>query len=512
MKQSIFFIFLILFLFNYSAAQDSLSNGNWANKYELLRNTPEAALMVRTGDIDNLGFGWPVGFNPFSGANTPSHGYPWAADTIDPSGTDRIMVITSYTGSPPAGRDGYTAGTSRPENSVRPITLNYELDGLLIQSAMLQIFVDDFQASLWKAQYQVLMDGVRIPGLEIIINDLIQTGPIGRIIKYEVPETYLYLLEDGKLEIVFDDYTTGAGDGYAIDFIKLLINPSLDRNYGTITGTIKDQTTSLFLDSVKVVANGSVTAFSGTDGTYMIDSVFTGLITVQTFLPGYGSQTKTVIIEEGQTENVDFFLISPAPEVVSIWPEVDAFNVSLSDSITVEFDVAIDTATVNLFSFYVQAGDSSIPGSFYFDSTSIVFTPHNNFMENTEYRVTLNTNITNLLGVPVSQNISWKFSTGAPTAIGKLETSAPRAFDLFPAYPNPFNPSTRLRYNLYKSGRVQIGVYDLTGRMVKELIVQNQSIGNHSVSIDGSGLSSGIYFVRVRSAAFVKTQKIALIK
>ena len=53
---------------------------DWALKYERTENGPEADLVVRTGDINNLGFGWPQGFDPFSGNSTPFHKYPWNRD------------------------------------------------------------------------------------------------------------------------------------------------------------------------------------------------------------------------------------------------------------------------------------------------------------------------------------------------------------------------------------------------------------------------------------------------
>ena len=82
---------------------DSL-NGDWSLKTAVLRDTPEADLVVRTGDIDNLNFGWPEGFDPFSGqSSTPAHSYPWTVDQNDPSGTDRIFVVSSYNGTPPRG-------------------------------------------------------------------------------------------------------------------------------------------------------------------------------------------------------------------------------------------------------------------------------------------------------------------------------------------------------------------------------------------------------------------------
>lgn len=69
---------------------------DWALKYERTLGGPEADLVVRTGDINNLGFGWPAGFDPFSGNSTPPH--PWPdIDKIPPGapdGTDRIMLGT----------------------------------------------------------------------------------------------------------------------------------------------------------------------------------------------------------------------------------------------------------------------------------------------------------------------------------------------------------------------------------------------------------------------------------
>ncbi len=512
MKYLLFFIFLSLAMFRNGISQDSLSNGDWAHKYEILANTPEADLMVRTGDIDNLGFGWPVNFDPFSGASTPTHYFPWAPDTLDPDGTDRIMVISSYDGHPPAGTDGYTYDTSRPENSVRLIMLTYALDGLTVNSAMLQIFVDDFQAPVWGAQYQVSLDGVRIPGLETIINDLQQTGPIGRIVKFPIPDQYLDLLADDTLSILFDDFTTGAGDGYAIDFIKLLINPSVLNSYGTITGTILDQNTRQPISGVKIIANGGVSVLSATDGIYTIDSVLTGFVTLQTFASGFGSQAKTVILEKDQTVNVDFFLLSPAPVPLSFWPEENAFNVPLADSVVVDFDVAIDSNTVNAFSFYLQTSDSTIPGSFRFDGTKIIFRPAAPLPDDATYRVTLNTNIKNQSGIALEENVSWKFSTGAPTAIGRDGYSGTRSFELFPAYPNPFNPATTVRYKLLTSGMVQLDVYDISGKKIQNLLRQYQTTGTYNVSFDGGRLTSGVYFVQLRAGGFHKTRKIILLK
>ena len=137
----VFFIVMISsFSFSQTLQVRDDANGDWTKQYVTLFDTPEAGMMVRSGDIDNLGFGWNEGFDPFSGHSTPSHAFPWDPDSTDAPGTDRIMVVTSYNGSPPAGQDGYTIYTSRPENLPRHIVLNFDLGDMQVETAMLQIF------------------------------------------------------------------------------------------------------------------------------------------------------------------------------------------------------------------------------------------------------------------------------------------------------------------------------------------------------------------------------------
>src|SRR5205823_14646101 len=64
----------------------------WSAKTERTVGGPEADLVVRTGDINNLGFGWPQGFDPFSGNSTPPHKFPWDPAPGEPDRTDRIML------------------------------------------------------------------------------------------------------------------------------------------------------------------------------------------------------------------------------------------------------------------------------------------------------------------------------------------------------------------------------------------------------------------------------------
>lgn len=79
-------------------------------------------------------------------------------------------------------------------------------------------------------------------------------------------------------------------------------------------------------------------------------------------------------------------------------------------------------------------------------------------------------------------------------------------------YPNPFNPVTNIKYSLPKAGLVKIKVYDLLGRMVKELVNEFKDEGNYSVVFNGANFASGVYFYKIETPEFVQTKKMLLIK
>jgi hypothetical protein len=85
-------------------------------------------------------------------------------------------------------------------------------------------------------------------------------------------------------------------------------------------------------------------------------------------------------------------------------------------------------------------------------------------------------------------------------------------YTLHQNYPNPFNPVTQIVFELPKSGRVMLKVYDMLGQEVGTLVDGVQEAGSHRVSFDGSDLSSGLYFYKFEAAGFLKTGKMILIK
>ena len=88
----------------------------------------------------------------------------------------------------------------------------------------------------------------------------------------------------------------------------------------------------------------------------------------------------------------------------------------------------------------------------------------------------------------------------------------PVEFSLSQNYPNPFNPTTQIKFGLPETSDVLIEVYTLTGQKVATLVNGQLSAGYHTVSLDGTHLSSGIYIYRIQSGDFVKTRKLTLVK
>ncbi len=88
----------------------------------------------------------------------------------------------------------------------------------------------------------------------------------------------------------------------------------------------------------------------------------------------------------------------------------------------------------------------------------------------------------------------------------------PARFELLPAYPNPFNPSTTLQFTLPKSGQVELKVYDIMGRQVAELLDGSMQAGEHSATWQAANLASGVYFVRLSLGSETAIQKVVLMK
>jgi hypothetical protein len=98
------------------------------------------------------------------------------------------------------------------------------------------------------------------------------------------------------------------------------------------------------------------------------------------------------------------------------------------------------------------------------------------------------------------------------TITGIEPGSAPADFKLYNNYPNPFNPVTTFRFDVPANSDVILQIYDINGRIVKELVNGNLNAGNYHVDWSAAENSSGIYFCIFKAGSFTATQKIVLIK
>jgi len=162
----------------------------------------------------------------------------------------------------------------------------------------------------------VTLDGERYPVMEEVLNALNQTGPIGKLVTVEILPGYHDLLEDGRLALRIDDPTTGAGDGFAIDFVQLLVNPDTFPSTGTIRGQVTHAASGAPVPGV-LVSSALDAGETDDQGRYMISDAPAGLVVVRAAKPGFSSASQPVDIEAGTEVTVDLKL-APQDETSQI--------------------------------------------------------------------------------------------------------------------------------------------------------------------------------------------------
>ncbi len=119
--------------------------------------------------------------------------------------------------------------------------------------------------------------------------------------------------------------------------------------------------------------------------------------------------------------------------------------------------------------------------------------------------------------VPVNQNVTIT-ENGNLINVGEINIEQPGNFRLGQNFPNPFNPNTKINYELSTSAGVELTVYDALGNEIASLVNEEQLPGSYSVTFNGSTFSSGVYFYTLSlrtsdgSAASSDTRKMILLK
>jgi OmpA-OmpF porin, OOP family len=300
-------VFSLLMINNQSIiGQTTDIDGDWTKNYMFLKNTKEAEFMIRVGDIDNLNCGWKEDFNPFCGLPTEAHLYPMPGNPQDIPGMDRIILGSSYKGNRTG--DGYSESFSEKTKGV-PIKISLTgLKGSQVKSVKMQIFIDDFQSPSVGSAFIATINGKRFIELEQLLRVVDQSGPIGKLITLDIPSELLPEFLKESIDFFIDDPTTGAGDGYALDFIKILVNPSQIKVYkGNLSVKVLDSEGNPVAD-VAISLSNEITAKTNAEGSFEFKDLLPGLVTIHAYKKEFANVYKSVDVECDKTTEVELTL------------------------------------------------------------------------------------------------------------------------------------------------------------------------------------------------------------
>jgi outer membrane protein OmpA-like peptidoglycan-associated protein len=309
------------------------SDKDWTSQSAALKDARDAEFVIRVGDVDDLGFGWPPNFDPFCGRMTEAHRFPWKPVTGDLPGFDRILLSSKF--KPGAAQkcnsDGYSVAYDRVASKPVAYTIpTAVLQGATVKNAYLQLFVDDFQAPSLCSKFQIAINGARCIECEKVLNAIDQTGPVGKLLTLPLPEEFYAALTSGSALSVTIDEATGAADGFALDFIRLLVNRKTENTCtGTITGVVMDRDSGQPVPAARVsLADGSGGQVDA-NGRFILKGVPTGFEVVNASAPGYNDGAGAADVGEGADNPEIAIFLKKGKQAV-----FDAQTMSVGDAVT----------------------------------------------------------------------------------------------------------------------------------------------------------------------------------
>lgn len=93
-----------------------------------------------------------------------------------------------------------------------------------------------------------------------------------------------------------------------------------------------------------------------------------------------------------------------------------------------------------------------------------------------------------------------------------LDLGIPEKYDLHQNFPNPFNPSTNIRFSIPEAGHVKLSVFNIIGQTVEVLVNEYKDAGTFNVAYNAGNIESGIYFYKIETNNFTKINKMILLK
>lgn len=277
---------------------------DWKKQSATLKNSLEAEWIIRVGDVDNLNFEWPEGFDPFCGRMSETHSWPTSeAGEGDVPGTDRVVLSSKLNPDQPkgCGGDGYSSTWDPKKSKPVPFKLPLAaLKGVEVKNAWVQMFIDDFQAPSLCSKFRVELNGKRFVEFEKILNSIEQTGPVGKLITVPIPEEFFADLTEKPELVINIDESLGVPDGWAIDFVRLLVNRKRENSCkGTARGIVVVKGTDTPISNARVSIADGTSVKTDAEGRFMIANVPTGFELVTASASGYADGTATADVGQG---------------------------------------------------------------------------------------------------------------------------------------------------------------------------------------------------------------------
>lgn len=172
--------------------------------------------------------------------------------------------------------------------------------------------------------------------------------------------------------------------------------------------------------------------------------------------------------------------------------------------------MSFNILTFNTSGFYRFNPGTYVLGKVRFNVVGSFVTDSIKFRVNPPFTTALTTvnDSTVALAYPSTFNIVNPIITGT----GNNTSELPKEFKLYDNYPNPFNPTTSIKYDIANNAFVKLTVYDITGKEVETLVNENLQAGRYEASFNGGNYASGIYFAKIEAGSYKHIVKMVMVK
>ncbi len=323
-------------------------------------------------------------------------------------------------------------------------------------------------------------------GSDLVIIKYNSAGVEQWLARYNGPTNQSDYAQVVKVDAAGNIYATGGTEssGSSTDYLTVKYSPAGElrwlRTYNG-TGNLGDFATAMTLDNL-----GNVYVTGKSVGTIsVLDSNYATIL--------YNSEgvQKWVAIYKGPNNSVDVARAIALDNSGNVYVTGGSYGASSNDYATVKYNSKGEQQWA--IKYNGPANSDDYTSSIKVDGLGNVFVTGRSKGVSTDYDYA---------------TIKYSHTVG----IGNIGTEIPESYVLKQNYPNPFNPSTIIAFGVPRESSVKLSVYGIDGKEVVNLFNGTLSAGTYKITLDGSNLTSGVYFYRLEAADFKETKKMILIK